>query len=87
MKRVNLQLIFTPCDHGYFALCPNLKGCYTQGKTYEEAYKMIMELVESNIKELAKKDETELEWLIEANKSPALMTNIEVDLDAITRTN
>lgn len=22
---------------GYFAFCPELQGCYTQGKTYEEA--------------------------------------------------
>ncbi len=24
-------------NDGYFAFCPELQGCYTQGKTYEEA--------------------------------------------------
>jgi predicted RNase H-like HicB family nuclease len=26
---------------GYFAYCPNLQGCYTQGDTYEKALKNI----------------------------------------------
>jgi len=24
-------------EDGYFAFCPDLQGCYTQGSTYEEA--------------------------------------------------
>ncbi|GMV93790.1 MAG: hypothetical protein AMXMBFR82_35680 [Candidatus Hydrogenedentota bacterium] len=24
-------------DHGYFAYCPDLPGCHTQGDTFEEA--------------------------------------------------
>ena len=26
-------------EEGYFAFCPELQGCYTQGKTYEEVLK------------------------------------------------
>ena len=32
-------------EYGYFAYCPELKGCHTQGDTFEEAY--------SNLKEAA----------------------------------
>ena len=35
----------------YFAVCPELKGCYTQGDTYEEALTNLKELVEITIKE------------------------------------
>jgi predicted RNase H-like HicB family nuclease len=35
----------------YFALCPDLKGCYTQGDTYEEAISNLKEIVYSTIKE------------------------------------
>ena len=24
-------------EHGYFAFCPELQGCYTSGETFEEA--------------------------------------------------
>ena len=29
--------VFEQDDHGYFAYCPELKGCHTQGDTFEEA--------------------------------------------------
>lgn len=28
-------------EDGYFALCPELQGCYTQGRTYQEAVENI----------------------------------------------
>ncbi|MFL0194410.1 type II toxin-antitoxin system HicB family antitoxin [Clostridium sp. WILCCON 0269] len=87
MKRVNLQFLFTPCKKGYVALCPNLDGCYTQGTTKEEAYKMLMELVRSAITKLSK-DNEELDFFIEANSTPAELENVEVNIDdVITRTN
>ncbi len=33
-------------DFGYYAYCPELKGCQTQGKTFEEALANIKEAVE-----------------------------------------
>ena len=31
---------------GFFAYCPSLQGCYTQGNTYDEIMKNIREVVE-----------------------------------------
>ena len=35
----------------YFAICPEIKGCFTQGDTYEEATANLKELVEITLKE------------------------------------
>ncbi len=35
----------------YFAICPELKGCYTQGDTYEESLSNLRELVVLTLKE------------------------------------
>jgi predicted RNase H-like HicB family nuclease len=35
----------------YFAVCPEIRGCFTQGDTYEEAFANLRELVEITIKE------------------------------------
>lgn len=38
-------------NDSYFAMCPELNGCYTQGDTYEEALANLKELVIISIKE------------------------------------
>ena len=35
----------------YFAICPEIRGCFTQGDTYEEASENLQELVTITIKE------------------------------------
>jgi len=35
----------------YFAVCPEIKGCFTQGDTYEEACSNLRELVEITVRE------------------------------------
>ena len=35
----------------YFAICPEIKGCFTQGDTYGEAYTNLKELVDITIRE------------------------------------
>ena len=40
-------------NDSYFAMCPELKGCYTQGDTYEEALKNLEELAIITLKEEA----------------------------------
>lgn len=32
-------------EHGYFAYCPELPGCFSQGQTYEEAFSNIQEAI------------------------------------------
>jgi len=47
-----LSMICTKQDNGaYFAICPEIKGCFTQGDTYEEAAANLRELVEVTVKE------------------------------------
>ena len=47
-----LSMICSKQSNGaYLAICPEIKGCFTQGDTYEEAYANLKELVEITIKE------------------------------------
>lgn len=36
---------------GYFAYCPELQGCYTQGETYEEALENIKDAIRLHIED------------------------------------
>jgi len=47
-----LSMVCTRQSNGaYFAICPEVKGCYTQGDTYEEATANLKELVDITLKE------------------------------------
>lgn len=47
-----LSMICSRQSNGaYFAICPEIKGCFTQGDTYEEAASNLKELVEITVKE------------------------------------
>ena len=36
---------------GYFAFCPELQGCYTQGNTYEEVLENIKDAIRLHIED------------------------------------
>jgi predicted RNase H-like HicB family nuclease len=36
---------------GYFASCPQLQGCYTQGKTYEEVVRKIRDAIRLHLED------------------------------------
>lgn len=38
-------------ESGYFAYCPQLQGCCTQGKTYEEAMKNIEDAIRLHVED------------------------------------
>jgi len=45
----------------FFAICPEIKGCFTQGDTYEQAVANLKELVELTVKEdLSHEDKEEI---------------------------
>ena len=47
-----LSIICSKQSNGaYYAICPEIRSCFTQGDTYEEAYNNLKELVEITIKE------------------------------------
>jgi predicted RNase H-like HicB family nuclease len=36
-------------EEGYFAFCPELQGCYTQGDTYEEVLENIKDAIQLHV--------------------------------------
>ena len=46
----------------YFAVCPEIRGCFTQGDTYEDAFASLKELVEVTVRE--ELTETDLEEIM-----------------------
>ncbi|HOV39115.1 MAG TPA: type II toxin-antitoxin system HicB family antitoxin [Spirochaetales bacterium] len=47
-------------ENGYFAYSPELKGCYSQGETYEEALENIREAMELYLETLSAEERMEL---------------------------
>ncbi len=41
-----LTILIEEDDYGFYAYCPQLKGCQSQGDTYDEAYSNITEAIE-----------------------------------------
>lgn len=42
---------------GYFAFCPQLHGCFTQGQTYEEALENIQDAIRLHIEDRRERGE------------------------------
>ncbi|MCL2719118.1 MAG: type II toxin-antitoxin system HicB family antitoxin [Lachnospiraceae bacterium] len=57
-----LSMICSMQSNGtFFAICPEIKGCFTQGDTYEQAVANLKELVELTVKEdLSHEDKEEI---------------------------
>lgn len=51
MKRYNFSVVIERDKDGYFALCPELQGCYTQGETYEEAVTNIKDAIKLHLQD------------------------------------
>lgn len=58
MKGYNLPIIIESDKDGYFAFCPKLQGCYSQGDTYEEAMKNIKDAVKLHIEDMIESKES-----------------------------
>ena len=69
-----LNAIIEKDKDGYFAYIPNLKGCVSEGKTYEETIHNIKEALELYLEDI---EEEEKEKLL---KSQILITPIEVNV-------
>ena len=47
LKKINLPIIVEKDEDGFYVVeCPLLRGCYTQGKTLDEALTNIHEVIE-----------------------------------------
>lgn len=51
MKNYRFSVVIEKDKDGYFAFCPELRGCYTQGDTYEEALGNIEDAISLHVKE------------------------------------
>ena len=45
MRYLDFPIVIERDRDGYVATCPDLQGCYTQGKTYEEVAENIKEVI------------------------------------------
>jgi predicted RNase H-like HicB family nuclease len=46
-----LPVVIEKDSDGYFAYCPSLQGCYTQGDSYEEALNHIEDAIRLHIED------------------------------------
>ena len=51
MKNYRFSVIVEKDQDGYFAYCPELQGCYTQGETYEEALENIKDAIRLHVED------------------------------------
>jgi len=54
MKKMNvykISVVIEKDKDGYFAYCPELQGCYTQGETYEEVLENIKDAIKLHIED------------------------------------
>jgi len=58
MKQYDFSIIIERDDDSYFATCPELQGCYSQGETYEEVVSNIKDAINLHLQDrLAEKEE------------------------------
>jgi len=72
MRRYRFTVVVEKDADGYFALCPELRGCHTQGETYEEVVSNIRDAIRLHV-------EDRLEAGEEIGQSEAVsLTSLEV---------
>jgi predicted RNase H-like HicB family nuclease len=51
MSTYKFSVVVEKDNDGYFAFCPELQGCYTQGDTYEEVLENIKDAIRLHIED------------------------------------
>ena len=69
---MKLSVVVEKDEAGYYAYCPELKGCHSQGDTYDEAVSNITEAVELYLETMSEDEKKE------ALSKEILTTSIEV---------
>jgi predicted RNase H-like HicB family nuclease len=57
VKTYRFSVVIEKDEESYFAFCPELQGCYTQGDTYEEALENIKDAIRLHIEDRLEADE------------------------------
>jgi predicted RNase H-like HicB family nuclease len=55
--KYRFSVIIEKDKNGYFAFCPELQGCYTQGDTYEEIFENIKDVMKLHIEDRRERKE------------------------------
>ncbi len=58
MTNYRFSVVIEKDPEGYFAWCPELQGCYTQGSTYEEAFEAISDAIRLHVEDRLANQET-----------------------------
>ena len=51
MKYLNFSVVIEEDKNGFFAFCPELQGCYTQGNSYEAAMDNVKDAIRLHVKD------------------------------------
>jgi len=51
LRRYVFSVVIERDEDGYFAFCPELQGCYSQGATYEEALENVRDAVHLHVED------------------------------------
>jgi len=51
MEKFRFSVIIKRDESGYYAFCPELQGCYSQGSTYEEVLENIRDAIRLHIED------------------------------------
>ena len=68
------SIVIEKDEHGYYAYCPELQGCYTQGETYEEALENIKDAIKLHLEDRLANDEDILQTEMTS------LANVEVNI-------
>jgi predicted RNase H-like HicB family nuclease len=60
MMTYKINIVIEKDNNGYYAYCPELQGCHTQGDTFEEAMGNIRDAVELYLETLTVEEKSEL---------------------------
>ncbi len=51
MRNYHFAVVVEKDEDGYFAYCPELQGCYTQGQTFEEVMENIKDAMRLHVED------------------------------------
>jgi len=51
MNSYRFSVVIQKDQDGYFAFCPELQGCYTQGDTYESVWENIKDAIRLHVED------------------------------------
>lgn len=57
MSYYSLPIVIEKDEDGYFAECPALQGCFTQGATYEEVLQNMRDAIELHLQDRREQSE------------------------------